>query len=246
MVTRAAVNVDLIVARVRWAASPREHHRVTVRAANIRVMAKFTGKCGHLAVVSVRARHRPERAGRSGGIAMWARAPCSRSQRSATMVATSSRVMRNGATSFRNQGRKMLRRLASFAATTEQSELRGRLHAFADALIPDGCAFKIAAALSTVYAGTSQPAELKLHAVYSVRAGGVISADKTAGSVHDSDGFWPERWERGALCRPSPWASSSDAPSSRSPPSSWPSGARTTAPSAAARAASSMRPRRRP
>jgi hypothetical protein len=112
-----------------------------------------------------------------------------------------------GATSFRNQGRKMLpmlrrllrRRLASFAATTEQPELRGRLRDFADVLIPDGCAFKIAAALSNVYAGTSQPAELKLHAVYSVRAGGVISADRTAGSVHDSDGFWPERWERGAL-----------------------------------------------
>ena len=33
----------------------------------------------------------------------------------------------------------------------------------------------VAAALSNVYAGTSQPAELKLHAVYSVRAGGAIS-----------------------------------------------------------------------
>jgi len=112
-----------------------------------------------------------------------------------------------GATSFRNQGRKMLpmlrallrRRLMAFAATTEQPKLRGRLRDFADVLIPDGCAFKIASALSNVYAGTSQPAELKLHAVYSVRAGGVISADKTSGSVHDSDGFWPTTWQRDAL-----------------------------------------------
>lgn len=112
-----------------------------------------------------------------------------------------------GKTSFRNQGLKMVpvmremlrRRLVALAQTTEQPELRGRLKDFADVLIPDGCAFKLAAALSNVYAGTGQASELKLHAVYSVRAGGVVSATSTAGSVHDSDGFWPDRWQREAL-----------------------------------------------
>lgn len=66
-------------------------------------------------------------------------------------------------------------------------------------LIPDGCAFKLANALSGVYRGTGQAAELKLHAVYSVRAGTAISIETSAGSVHDSDGFWPKRWEPGAL-----------------------------------------------
>ena len=113
----------------------------------------------------------------------------------------------SGKTSFRNQVIKMVpvmrellrRRLAAFAEATDHPELRGRLKAFADVLIPDGCAFKLASALSNVYAGTGQPAELKLHAVYSVRAGGVVSVAKTAGSVHDSDGFWPEKWVCGAL-----------------------------------------------
>lgn len=112
-----------------------------------------------------------------------------------------------GKTSFRNQVRKMVpvmrkllqRRLAAFAAATDHPALRERLRSFADVLIPDGCAFKLAAALSNVYAGTGQPSELKLHTVYSVRAGGVTSATKTAGSVHDNDGFQPARWERGAL-----------------------------------------------
>jgi putative transposase len=40
---------------------------------------------------------------------------------------------------------------------------------------------------------------LKLHAVYSMRAGGAVSVEPSAGSTHDSDGFWPERWEKGAL-----------------------------------------------
>lgn len=113
----------------------------------------------------------------------------------------------SGTTSFRNQVRKMApvlrkllrRRLHALAAKAATPELRGRLRDLADILIPDGCAFKVAAALSNIYAGTGQPAELKLHAVYSVRAGGVQSIEKTAGSVHDSDGFWPEQWEKGAL-----------------------------------------------
>ncbi|MFI5298294.1 MAG: IS4 family transposase [Polyangiales bacterium] len=113
----------------------------------------------------------------------------------------------SGKTSFRDTVIKMVpvmrkllrRRMQAFAASTDQPELQGRLRAFADVLIPDGCAFKLAAALSGAYAGTSQPAELKLHAVYSVRAGGVVSATKTAGSVHDSDGFWPTQWVRDAL-----------------------------------------------
>lgn len=112
----------------------------------------------------------------------------------------------SGSTSFRNQVRKMApvlqrllrQRLRATAVAASTPELRGRLRDFADILIPDGCAFKLAAALSNVYAGTGQPAELKLHAVYSVRAGGVQSIKETAGSVHDSDGFWPE-WQKGAL-----------------------------------------------
>ena len=112
-----------------------------------------------------------------------------------------------GKTSFRNQVLKMVpvmnrllrRRMMTFSKATKQPELRGRLAHFADVLIPDGCAFKLAAALSNVYAGTGQPSELKLHAVYSLRTEGVISTAQTAGSVHDSDGFWPEKWQSGAL-----------------------------------------------
>jgi hypothetical protein len=114
---------------------------------------------------------------------------------------------RSGATSFRNQVRKLApvmnrmlrRRLSKLASRAKDERLRGRLERFRDVLIPDGCAFKIAGALSGVYAGTGTQAELKLHAVYSVGAGGCISVERTAGSVHDSDGFWPERWEGGAL-----------------------------------------------
>jgi hypothetical protein len=113
----------------------------------------------------------------------------------------------SGKTSFRDTVIKMVpvmrellkRRMQAFASSTDQPELQGRLRAFADVLIPDGCAFKLAAALSGAYAGTSQPAELKLHAIYSVRAGGVVSVTKTAGSVHDSDEFHPTEWVRDAL-----------------------------------------------
>ncbi len=114
---------------------------------------------------------------------------------------------RSGKTSFRNNVRKLVplmnrmlrRRLKKLAERTSDTELRGRLSHFADVLVPDGCAFKVAAALSGVYAGTGTDAELKLHAVHSVRAGGAVSVEPSAGSTHDSDGFWPERWEKGAL-----------------------------------------------
>lgn len=113
----------------------------------------------------------------------------------------------SGATSFRNQSRKLLplfhrllrRRLRALTDAADTPALRGRLAAFADVLIPDGCAFKVANALAGVYAGTGQPAEFKLHAVYCVRAGAVTTQTATAGSVHDSDGFWPEAWEPDAL-----------------------------------------------
>ena len=116
---------------------------------------------------------------------------------------------RSGATSFRNQVRKLVpvmhrllrRRLSKLAGRAGDEELRGRLQHFRDVLIPDGCAFKIASALSGVYAGTGTDSELKLHAVYSVAAGGCIAIERTAGSVHDSDGLHPEHehWEAGAL-----------------------------------------------
>ncbi len=114
---------------------------------------------------------------------------------------------RSGKTSFRNNVRKLVplmnrmlrRRMKKLAERAPDTELRGRLLHFADVLVPDGCAFKLAAALSDVYAGTGTDAELKLHAVYSVRAGGAVSVEPSAGSTHDSDGFWPERWEKGAL-----------------------------------------------
>jgi hypothetical protein len=113
----------------------------------------------------------------------------------------------SGKTSFRNMAHKMLpvmrrllrRRLRQLEERTDCPKLRGRLRAFADVLIADGCAFKLASALSGVYHGTGQAAELKLHAIYSVRAGSAISVQRSAGSVHDSDGFWPARWEKNAL-----------------------------------------------
>lgn len=101
-------------------------------------------------------------------------------------------------TSFRRMAHKMapvlkqlLKRRLRQLSKQAHPELRGRLEKFADVLVPDGCAFKLAAALSGSYPGTGQPAEFKLHAVYSVRAGAVISSQPTAGSVHDSDGFAP-------------------------------------------------------
>jgi hypothetical protein len=113
----------------------------------------------------------------------------------------------SGTTSIRKMGRRMRpllkqimrRRMDQIIAETRDRRLQGRLSVFRDVLIPDGCAFKLASLLSGVYPGTGQPAELKLHAVYSVKAGTATSIQSSAGSVHDSDGFWPERWEAGAL-----------------------------------------------
>lgn len=111
-----------------------------------------------------------------------------------------------GMTAFRMFARKLLpvmqtllrRRMTQIVAEAKTTELRGRLQAFADVLIPDGCAFKLASVLSGISPGTGQPAELKLHAVYSVKAQTAQSVTATAGSVHDSDEFWPT-WESGAL-----------------------------------------------
>jgi ADP-ribose pyrophosphatase YjhB (NUDIX family) len=113
----------------------------------------------------------------------------------------------SGKTSFRNNVHQVVplmqdvlrRRLEAMRAATRDVEMRGRLKAFSDVLIPDGCAFKVASALSNLYAGTSQPAELKLHAVYCVRAGGCTSVTLAPGSQHDSEGFWPTSWEKDAL-----------------------------------------------
>lgn len=112
-----------------------------------------------------------------------------------------------GKTGFRNQTRKLLpvlrellkRRVEQLAKEAPTTELRGRLRAFSNVLIPDGCAFKVANALSGIYPGTGQNAEMKLHAVYNVAARAATTVDISAGSVHDSDGFWPTSWERGAL-----------------------------------------------
>jgi hypothetical protein len=90
------------------------------------------------------------------------------------------------------------RRLVTLAATATNPELRGRLSAFRDVLIPDGCGFKLASALASTYAGTGTDSEMKLHAVYSVRSGGLVSLSESAGSVHDNDGFAPV-WQPGAL-----------------------------------------------
>lgn len=113
---------------------------------------------------------------------------------------------RSSETSFRRMAhkmapvmRKLLRRRLRELGKEQHPELRGRLEKFADVLVPDGCAFKLAAAMSGMYPGTGNPAELKLHAVYSVRAEAVVETQRTAGSVHDSDGFQPTTWERDAL-----------------------------------------------
>jgi hypothetical protein len=90
------------------------------------------------------------------------------------------------------------RRFDDMTARASRNHLRGRLGHFADVLVPDGCGFKLASALSGVYAGTGTPAQLKLHAVYSVSASDCVSVEATAGAVHDSEGFQP-KWEPGAL-----------------------------------------------
>lgn len=110
-----------------------------------------------------------------------------------------------GTTSFRVKLRalepvlcELMRRRAEHLGRAHPP-LQGRLRDFADVLIPDGCAFKIAAALAGVWPGTGTPAEFKLHAVYSVRAGTAVDLHASAGSVHDTLGFTPDGWVRDAL-----------------------------------------------
>jgi Transposase DDE domain len=114
---------------------------------------------------------------------------------------------RSGKGSFRRMAHKLLpvwhqlvrRRLHALAQTTPNDEMRGRLAKLTDVLIPDGCAFKLARALAGLYPGTGTVAELKLHAVYSVRAGASLEDKRTAGRTTDTKTFWPETWTRGAL-----------------------------------------------
>lgn len=114
---------------------------------------------------------------------------------------------RSGKTSFRNLAHKLLpaqhrllhRRLNALAKVLPDEAMRGRLTGLADVLIADGCAFKLARALSGLYPGTGTVAELKLHAVYSVKAGACLTDHRTAGSISDSDGLWPATWMAGAL-----------------------------------------------
>jgi putative transposase len=94
---------------------------------------------------------------------------------------------------------ELLRRRLGTVVNMAPPELRGRLASLRDILIPDGCAFKLANELAGVYDGTGQAAELKLHAVYSVRSGGVFRIERTAGNVHDNDGFAPESFDAGSL-----------------------------------------------
>ena len=113
---------------------------------------------------------------------------------------------RTGKTSFRNRVRQSIpvmqemleRQMRQLAEETDDFELRGRLSAFSNVLIPDGCAFKLASVLSGYFPGTGNPSELKLHAVYCVKTG-MASVTPTAGRVHDNEGFSPNVWERGAL-----------------------------------------------
>lgn len=96
--------------------------------------------------------------------------------------------------------RELLRRaMERMANRVERRALRGRLERFADVLVPDGCAFKLANALAASFKGTGQAAEFKLHAVYSIGSSGLVDVHSTAGSVHDNDGFHPAKWERNAL-----------------------------------------------
>ena len=77
--------------------------------------------------------------------------------------------------------------------------LRGRLASFTDVLIPDGCAFKLANAMSGVYKGTGTASEFKLHAIYSVGHGSLTRLATSGGAVHDSDGLPDDEWQAGAL-----------------------------------------------
>jgi len=110
-----------------------------------------------------------------------------------------------GRTSFRDRVRSLepvlrellRRRMVELANQAETEAMRGRLKHFADLVIPDGCGFKLASVLSGVFPGTGNPAELKLHAVYSVKQA-MASVTQSAGRVHDNDEFWPE-WQKDVL-----------------------------------------------
>ena len=52
-------------------------------------------------------------------------------------------------------------------------------------------AWPLESSLAGIWPGTETPAEFKLHAVYSVRAGGLADLRGSAGSVHDNKGFGP-------------------------------------------------------
>jgi hypothetical protein len=93
----------------------------------------------------------------------------------------------------------LLRRATRRWVARSPAALRGRLASFADVLIPDGCAFKLANALTGVYAGTGQAAEFKLHALYSVRHGITPRVACSAGAVHDTEGLPTGDWQPGAL-----------------------------------------------
>ena len=102
-----------------------------------------------------------------------------------------------GKTSFRNQTRKLLpvlnellrRRMDQLAKQAPTQQMAGRLRAFSNVLVPDGCAFKVAKMLSGLYPGTGQDAEVKLHAVYNVAARTATTVELSSGSVQDSDVF---------------------------------------------------------
>lgn len=95
--------------------------------------------------------------------------------------------------------RELLSRATRRWLARAPAPLRGRLAAFTDVLIPDGCAFKLANALSGVYKGTGTAAEFKLHAIYSVGRGSLTRLATSGGAVHDSDGLPDDEWQAGAL-----------------------------------------------
>lgn len=76
--------------------------------------------------------------------------------------------------------------------------LRGRLAFFKDLHLTDSTCFKLSRALVDVLPGSGSAAALKIHAVYSVRAQGLVSVKTTNGREHDSPHFDPS-WVAGAL-----------------------------------------------
>ena len=95
--------------------------------------------------------------------------------------------------------RELLSRATRRWLARAPAAMRGRLAAFTDVLIPDGCAFKLANALSGVYKGTGTASEFKLHAIYSVGHGSLTRLATSGGAVHDSDGLPDDEWQTGVL-----------------------------------------------